>query len=179
MPLLSPQCTFLLSPLDLLPEDHPRLAHHHHHDHHPERKEIKYRNTICMSYSNKGKYKFTTDHSSHKFCKYIEIKQFDIKHTKINKKNICQKILWCQFLFYVYITPQFEELTLCTPPVKRDLFRGMEVARYNKEILVSPRKYILDLLQKTWIGGWRPTDTPMNPYAKFWEKRNIPVDTGR
>jgi hypothetical protein len=58
-------------------------------------------------------------------------------------------------------------------------FLGMEVARSKKGIVVSQRKYVLDLLQETGMSGCKPVDTPMDQSAKLWEKGNTLVDTGR
>jgi len=55
----------------------------------------------------------------------------------------------------------------------------MEVARSNKGIVVSQRKYVFDLLQETGMSGCKPADTPMDQSAKLWEKVDTPVDTGR
>jgi hypothetical protein len=55
----------------------------------------------------------------------------------------------------------------------------MEVARSKKGIVISQRKYVLDLLQKTCMSGCKPTDTPMDPNVKLWEKGDTPIDTGR
>ncbi|XP_073220339.1 secreted RxLR effector protein 161-like [Cicer arietinum] len=55
----------------------------------------------------------------------------------------------------------------------------MEVARSKKGIVVSQRKYILDLLEETGMSGSRPADTPMELNAKLWEKGSVPVEIGR
>jgi len=55
----------------------------------------------------------------------------------------------------------------------------MEVARSNKGIVVSQRKYVLDLLQETCMSGCKSTDTPMEQSTKLWDKGDTPVDTGR
>lgn len=46
-------------------------------------------------------------------------------------------------------------------------FLGMEVARSNAGIVVSQKKYILDLLRDTGMMGCKPTDTPMEPNVKL------------
>ena len=59
-------------------------------------------------------------------------------------------------------------------------FLGMEVARSKKGIIVSQRKYILDLLKETGMSGCKPSDTPIEVNAKLGEvKDGVPVDTGR
>ncbi|XP_024018583.1 uncharacterized protein LOC112090760 [Morus notabilis] len=46
-------------------------------------------------------------------------------------------------------------------------FLGMEVARSNKGISVSQRKYVLDLLTETGILGCKPSDTPIEAGKKI------------
>ncbi|CAN0875318.1 Retrovirus-related Pol polyprotein from transposon RE1, partial [Linum grandiflorum] len=46
-------------------------------------------------------------------------------------------------------------------------FLGMEVARSNKGLLISQRKYVLDLLDETGMIGCKPTDIPMQPNVEF------------
>ena len=41
-------------------------------------------------------------------------------------------------------------------------FLGMEVARNKSGILVSQRKYILDLLKETGMPGCKPINTPID-----------------
>ena len=57
---------------------------------------------------------------------------------------------------------------------------GIEVARSRKGIVVSQRKYILDLLKETGMLGCKPIDTPMDSQKKLGiEKESTPVDRGR
>lgn len=59
-------------------------------------------------------------------------------------------------------------------------FLGMEVARSRKGIVVSQRKYTLDLLKETGMIGCKPVDTPMDPYKKLGSVENsVPVNRGR
>ncbi|XP_059590837.1 retrovirus-related Pol polyprotein from transposon RE1 isoform X2 [Vitis vinifera] len=59
-------------------------------------------------------------------------------------------------------------------------FLGMEVARSRKGIVVSQRKYILDLLKETGMLGCKPIETPMDSQKKLGiEKESTPVDRGR
>ncbi|KAH9696724.1 reverse transcriptase Ty1/copia-type domain-containing protein [Citrus sinensis] len=59
-------------------------------------------------------------------------------------------------------------------------FLGMEVARSKKGIVVSQRKYTLDLLKETGMIGCKPVNTPMDPYKKLGSVENsVPVNRGR
>ena len=59
-------------------------------------------------------------------------------------------------------------------------FLGIEIARSKKGIVVSQRKYILDLLKETGMSGCKPSNTPIEVNTKLGEvKDGVPVDTGR
>ena len=59
-------------------------------------------------------------------------------------------------------------------------FLGMEVARSQEGIVISQRKYILDLLNETGFLGCKPVDTPMDSTKKMnRSKESILVDKGR
>ncbi|RVW45713.1 Retrovirus-related Pol polyprotein from transposon RE1 [Vitis vinifera] len=59
-------------------------------------------------------------------------------------------------------------------------FLGMEVARSRKGIVVSQRKYILNLLKEISMLGCKPIDTPMDSQKKLGiEKESTQVDRGR
>ncbi|KAM7491063.1 hypothetical protein LguiA_033984 [Lonicera macranthoides] len=59
-------------------------------------------------------------------------------------------------------------------------FLGMEVARSKNGIVVSQRKYILDLLSETGMSGCKPSDTPIELGTKLGDvKDGVPVETGR
>ncbi|RVX01253.1 Retrovirus-related Pol polyprotein from transposon RE1 [Vitis vinifera] len=52
-------------------------------------------------------------------------------------------------------------------------FLGMEVARSRKGIVVSQRKYILDLLKETGMLGCKPIDTPMDSQKKLGIEKKV------
>lgn len=52
-------------------------------------------------------------------------------------------------------------------------FLGMEVARSKKGIVVSQRRYILDLLEETGMSGCNPSDTPIEVKTKL-RVRKVP-----
>ncbi|KAH9762305.1 protein kinase domain-containing protein [Citrus sinensis] len=59
-------------------------------------------------------------------------------------------------------------------------FLGMEIARSKKGIVVSQRKYTLDLLKETSMSGCKPADTPIEANVKLEEvKGGVHVDAGR
>lgn len=56
-------------------------------------------------------------------------------------------------------------------------FIGMEVGPTKKGIVVTQKKYVLDLLKEPKMLGCKPVDTPMNPVDKINEHiENPPTD---
>ncbi|KAJ9535774.1 hypothetical protein OSB04_un001074 [Centaurea solstitialis] len=75
-----------------------------------------------------------------------------------------------------YLSREFEMKDL--GPLK--YFLGIEVSRSKAGILLSQRKYTLDLLQETGMSGCRPADTPMLEGLKLKNEENqVPVDKKR
>ncbi|KAF3657316.1 hypothetical protein FXO38_13745 [Capsicum annuum] len=59
-------------------------------------------------------------------------------------------------------------------------FLGIEVTQSSLGIVVSQRKYALDILEETGMMGCRPIDTPMDPNAKLLPGQGDPLsDPGR
>ena len=58
-------------------------------------------------------------------------------------------------------------------------FLGMEVAHSKKRIIVSQRKYTLDLLKETGMSGYKPIDTPVEYNLKLGEGEKALVDARR
>ena len=50
-------------------------------------------------------------------------------------------------------------------------FLGMEVARSKKGIVVSQRKYVLDLLKEIGMSGCRPANTLIDPNKKLGDDK--------
>ena len=59
-------------------------------------------------------------------------------------------------------------------------FLGIEVSRSDKEIFLSQRKYVLDLLQETGMSACQPIDTLVEEGLKLCVETNqVPVNKGR
>jgi hypothetical protein len=62
---------------------------------------------------------------------------------------------------------------------KLQYFLGIEVARSEKGIFISQRKYILDLLQETGMLGSKPAESPIEVNHRIQAGVGMPVDLGR
>ena len=62
---------------------------------------------------------------------------------------------------------------------KLQYFLGIEVARSEKGIFISQRKYILDLLEETGMMGCKPAESPIESNHKLEAGTGEPVDIGR
>jgi hypothetical protein len=58
-------------------------------------------------------------------------------------------------------------------------FLGIEIARSPKGIVLSQRKYVLDLLSETGMLGCRPASTPIDPNHKLCPESGDPVNKER
>jgi hypothetical protein len=55
-------------------------------------------------------------------------------------------------------------------------FLGIEIARSPKGIVLSQRKYVLDLLSESGMTGCRPVSTPIDPNHKLCAESGEPVN---
>ena len=55
-------------------------------------------------------------------------------------------------------------------------FLGIEIARNPTGIVLSQRKYVLDLLSETGMLGCRPASTPIDPNHKLCVESGNPVN---
>ncbi|XP_068645101.1 uncharacterized mitochondrial protein AtMg00810-like [Aristolochia californica] len=58
-------------------------------------------------------------------------------------------------------------------------FLGIDVFQSKHGIVLSQRKYVLDLLEKTWMMGCQPSDTPMDAITKLCASAGEDVDIGK
>ena len=58
---------------------------------------------------------------------------------------------------------------------KLKYFLGIEVAQSNSEVVISQRKYTLDILADTGILDCKPVDTPMDPNIKLLPGQGEPL----
>ena len=94
-------------------------------------------------------------HSSNGKCIYLIVYVDDIVITG-NDQDSIQKLK--QRLFSHFQTKDLEKLKY---------FLGIEVAQSNSGIVISQRKYTLDILIDTGMLDCKPVDTPMDPNVKL------------
>ena len=58
-------------------------------------------------------------------------------------------------------------------------FLGMEIAKSKKGVVVTQRKYVVDLLEETTMSGCRPSDTLMDPNKLRELTKGVPIEIGR
>jgi len=54
-------------------------------------------------------------------------------------------------------------------------FLGIEVAQSNNRIIISQRKYALDILDEIGLVNSKPIDSPMDPNSKFLSSQGEPL----
>ena len=63
---------------------------------------------------------------------------------------------------------------------KLKYFLGIEIAQSNSSVVMSQRKYVLDILEETGMLDCKPIDTLMDPNVKLVPGKGEPLrDTGR
>ena len=94
-------------------------------------------------------------HSSTGKCIYLIVYVDDIVITGTDQDGI-QKLK--QYLFSLFQTKDLGKLKY---------FLGIEVAQSNSGVVISQRKYTLDILINTGMLDYKPVDTPMDPNVKL------------
>ena len=63
---------------------------------------------------------------------------------------------------------------------KLKYFLGIEVAQPKSDVIISKRKYTLDILEETGMLEYKPIDTPMDSNVKLVPRQGGPLrDSGR
>ncbi|RDX86519.1 hypothetical protein CR513_32141, partial [Mucuna pruriens] len=101
-------------------------------------------------------------HSSSAKCVYLVVYVDDIVITGNDDIKIFQLK---QYLFSHFQTKDLGHLKY---------FLGIEVAQSKEGIVISQRKYALDILQETSMSNCRPVDSPMDPNMKLMVKQGEP-----
>ena len=107
-------------------------------------------------------------HNSSRQCIYLVVYVDDTVITGSDQNGI-QKLK--QHLFTHFQTKDLGKLKY---------FLGMEIAQSNSGVVLSQRKYALDILEETSMLDCKPVDTPMDPNVKFIPRQGEPLgDPGR
>ena len=94
-------------------------------------------------------------HNSHEKCIYLVVYIDDIVITRDNHDSINQLR---KHLFHHF---QTKDLSLLK------YFLGIQVTQFDSSIIVSQRKYALDILEEVDMLDCRPIDTPIDPNIKL------------
>ena len=58
---------------------------------------------------------------------------------------------------------------------KLKYFLGIEIAQSKSDVVMSRRKYVLNILEETGMLDCKPIDTPMNPNVKLIPRQGDPL----
>ena len=94
-------------------------------------------------------------HNSSSQCIYLVVYVDDIVITGSDQEGI-QRLK--QHIFNHFQTKDLDKLKY---------FMGLEIAQSNSSVVMSQRKYALDILEKTGMLKCKPVDTPMDPNVKL------------
>ncbi|RVW40090.1 Retrovirus-related Pol polyprotein from transposon RE2 [Vitis vinifera] len=104
--------------------------------------------------------------------------QLDIKNAFLHE-NLLRKFIWSNHLVFV---AQGESGLVCRLKDlgKLKYFLGIEIAQSSSDVVLSQRKYALDILEETGMLDCKPVDTPMDPNVKLIPGQGEPLaDLGR
>ena len=107
-------------------------------------------------------------HNSSSQCIYLVVYVDDIVITGSDQEGI-QRLK--QHLFNHFQTKDLGKLKY---------FLGLEIAQYSSGVVMSQRKYALDILEETGMLECKPVDTPVDPNVKLVPGQGEPLrDLGR
>ena len=107
-------------------------------------------------------------HTSLKQCIYLIVYVDDIVITCSDQDGILKLK---QHLFRHFQTKDLGKLKY---------FLGIKIAQSNSGVVMSQRKYVLDILEETGMLDCKPVDTPMDPNVKLVLEQGEPLrDPGR
>jgi len=101
-------------------------------------------------------------HTSSSRCVYLVVYVDDIVITRNDQEKIAQLK---EHLFSHFQTKDLGKLKY---------FLGIEVAQSKNRIIISQRKYALDILKETGMSNCRPIDSPMDPNQKLLPNQGEP-----
>ena len=58
---------------------------------------------------------------------------------------------------------------------KLKYFQSIEIAQSNSGVVMSKKKYVLDILEETGMLDYKPIDTPMDPNVKLVPRQGEPL----
>ena len=120
-----------------------------------------------MTWSTSDHYVFY-HHTSSGQCIYLIVYVDDIVITGSEQDGI-QKLK--QHLFSHFQTKDLGKLKY---------FMGIEIAQSNSNVVMSQRKYVVDILEETDMLDCKPVDAPMDPHVKLVPGQGEPLqDSGR
>ncbi|RDX81335.1 hypothetical protein CR513_38003, partial [Mucuna pruriens] len=104
-----------------------------------------------------------------------------VQNFEMTRSEVDHSVFYCHSSSgkYVYLVVYVDDIYLFNHFQTKDLghlkyFLSIEVAKSKEGIVISQRKYALDILQETSMSNCRPVDSPMDPNMKLMVKHGEP-----